>query len=185
MDLRENTGDPSVAMSVQRTITSGGWRDAQHMSDYRSEWLSEVLVERTQWTDDAPRQMLRGMPSGIIIADRGYIWLRFWFKKEEQLLEKYFDPRGQAIGTYVPVCGSWHQQSNRLATISLLLALWIDPTGRVTVLGEHEFDQVVEDRVLSPVDVEHAEYRIRQYTTLLNAKQFPPALVRNFAITTG
>jgi hypothetical protein len=74
------------------------------------------------------------------------------------------------------------QHGSQLAVDTLGLALWVDMQGRVTVLGETAFEASVEDGSLSPVAQEQAEQRIRELTTLLAQRHFPPPFVRNFAI---
>ena len=66
-----------------------------------------------------------------------------------------------------------------------MLGLWIDPSDRVTVLGEERFDHAVGMGDISPVEAEQAEIQIRQRTLSITRGTFPPALVRNFAITAG
>ena len=45
------------------------------MTDYRSELLDDLLVERATWSVDAPEQRL----AGKLIAAPGFVWFRFWF----------------------------------------------------------------------------------------------------------
>jgi predicted RNA-binding protein associated with RNAse of E/G family len=50
------------------------------------------------------------------------------------------------------------------------------------VQNEARFDAAVADGLISPVEAEHAEHQLREITTAIAHKRFPPALVRNFAI---
>lgn len=152
------------------------------MDDYRSEWLSDVLIERITWREEAaPRPVSPEMP-GPVVVKPGYIWTRFWMQRESQVVEKYFSAKGTPLGFYLPVCMPLEQHGSELAADALGLALWMDMAGRVTVLGEPAFDAAVEEGSMSPVAQELAEQRVRELTTLVAQRKFPPPLVRNFAI---
>jgi predicted RNA-binding protein associated with RNAse of E/G family len=165
-------------MDVLRNLVSGEWQNMPHLTDYRVEWLSSMMVERVHWDVTAPAHLI----SGRTVAGPGYIWLRFWLLEQEVVLEKYFDEQRQAIGYYLPVCLPVQRRSNQLQALSLYLALWLTPDGRLTVLNEDRFDEAVATRELTPVETEHAEYQIRELTTALARSTFPPAIVRNFAL---
>lgn len=163
-------------------MESGEWRHCATMQDYRAEWLSDVLVERATWGDAAvTRPISREMPAPAVVKP-GYVWTRFWLRREGQLVEKYFTSTGRPLGYYVPVCMPIEQQGDRLSADRLGLALWVDVAGRVTVLGEPAFDSAIDAGTISPVAQEQAEQRIRELTTLVAQRQFPPPFVRNFAI---
>lgn len=165
-------------MDVLRNLVSGEWQEMAHLTDYRVEWLSNMMVERVTWDTTAPTNQIGGQ----VIASPGYIWLRFWLLEQEVVLEKYFDPQRQVIGYYLPVCLPVQRRSNRLQALSLYLALWLIPDGRVTVLHEERFDEAVASGEMTPVEAEHAEYQIRELTTALGRGTFPPAIIRNFAL---
>ncbi len=166
-------------MDEHPVIISGAWQTNPSLTDYRAEWLSEVLVERATWAPTAEPQQV----GDAQVAGPGYIWFRFWFLEDGQVMEKYFDAEGNPVGVYVPICMPLERENSTLSTQGLILALWIEPDGRVTVLHEEEFDAKAMAGELTPVQVEHAEYRIRELTTAIGQNRFPPALVRNFAIT--
>jgi predicted RNA-binding protein associated with RNAse of E/G family len=163
-------------------LISGEWRNEPNMLDYRSEWLSDVFVERATWGKDADSRQLREVTAEIEVAGPGFVWLRFWLKEEDQVLEKYFDAEGQAVGFYIPVCMPFQQNGSTLATQTLAMALWYNPDGQLTVLGESEFDRAVEDSTMTPVEVEHAEHRVRELIMSVLNRSFPPGLVRNFSV---
>ncbi len=160
------------------TISSGAWQRIPHMTDYRSELLDDLLVERANWDSAAPL---------LHVADRaaagpGYVWFRFWFAEGEQMIEKYFDPQRKAIGYYMPITTTWRRKDTLWSASNLVLALWLDVTGRMTVLNEQEFEQEISNNIL-PVDAaDHAERRVRRLTLSISQKRFPPPLVRNFSI---
>jgi hypothetical protein len=167
-------------------IESGEWQTRPHMIDYRAEWPGDMLVERATWAADAPPQQLYAHGSdAVVIGGPGYIWFRFWLSDEEQLVERYFDQEGQAIGSYIPICMPLQREERVYRTEHLLLSLWIDTEERMTVLHEEEFDAAVEIGVITPVKAEHAELQIRSLTTAVAQKRFPPALVRNFTVQMG
>lgn len=159
-------------------LTSGDWRQSPHMSDYRSEWLSGMLVERATWLPGAPTQKI----GAVVIASAGYTWFRFWLQEIEQVVEKYFDADLHPIGVFVPICAGWRRRDVRVVAPSLYLGLWIEPSGRVTVLNEKTFDAAAHSGELTPIEVEHAEHRIRELTTGILQKRFPPGLVKNLTL---
>lgn len=159
-------------------ILNGEWQRAATLADYRTEELTNIVVERAMWTDAAPIQTI----AEATIAEPGYVWLRFWLLDDELLIEKYYNREGDAIGYYVPISMPVKRRNQQLEAYSLVLALWLQPDDRVTVLHEEQFDIAVDNGEITPVEAEHAEARIRELTTELSRKQFPPALVRNFEI---
>jgi hypothetical protein len=165
-------------------MESGEWRRCAAMDDYRAEWLTDVLVERATWSGDAAERPTIQEVDSLDMARAGYVWTRFWLRREGQVVEKYFTAMGEALGYYIPVCMPIEQQGNHLSVERLGLALWVDMEGRVTVLGEAAFDTAVDAGEVAPVAQEHAEQRIRELTTLTAQRQLPPAFVRNFAIVT-
>ncbi len=172
------TNAKQAAQVLFQPLTSGGWQNHPEMADYRAEWLSSLLVERANWKEDAfPRSF-----GDVQIAGPGYVWFRFWLPEQDQVVEKYFDTDGNSVGVYVPVTEVLERRGEVWRTVELVLALWLDATGRVSVLREDDFDEAVEREILTPVAAEQAERRIRELTTAIAAEQFPPPLVRNFEI---
>lgn len=165
-------------MNSTEIITNGAWQSVAQMTDYRAEWFSEMLVERATWSPDAAEQFIGDQ----MIVQPGAVWLRFWLLESELMVEKYFDATGQPLGFYVPISMPLQRRVSTLRIITLVLALWIQPDERVTVLHEAEFDQAVAAGVITPVEAEQAEQRIRELTLFVVQKRFPPAMVRNFTI---
>lgn len=165
-------------MNSTEIITNGAWQSVAQMTDYRAEWFSEMLVERATWSADAEEQFIGSQ----MIVQPGAVWLRFWLLESELMVEKYFDATGQALGFYVPISMPLQRRVSTLRIITLVLALWIQPDERVTVLHEAEFDQAVATGAITPVEAEQAEQRIRELTLFVVQKRFPPAMVRNFTI---
>ena len=163
-------------MAEQFVAASGQWQSAEHMHDYRAEWLGDVLVERATWSATAPVLRLHE----TAIAAPGAVWLRFWLTDGDQIVEKYFDPSGTEVGCFVPICLPLVRQGRELTAQHLLLALWLRPDGLLMVHHEAAFDAAVKSGQLSPVAVEHAEHRIRALTTAITQQQFPAGLVRSF-----
>jgi len=168
-------------MYVLRTLLSGEWQDASHLHDYRAERFSNMLVERVTWDATAPVHLI----GETVVAQPGYLWLRFWLLEQEVVLEKYFDQERHTIGYYLPVCMPVQRRSHQLQALSLYLALWLTSDGRMTVLHEDRFDEAAATGELAPVETEHAEYQIRGLTTAIARGVFPPAFVRNFALDEG
>jgi predicted RNA-binding protein associated with RNAse of E/G family len=159
-------------------ITSGQWQTSAHLHDYRTEWFSSMLVERATWMADAPVQRIGDM----VVASPGYVWLRFWLLESDDVIEKYLDARGAALGYYIPICTPLDRRGTQLYVGVLKLALWMRANGQLTVLGEKNFEQAIQAGELTPVEAEHAEYRIRTLTTAIHQKRFPPAMIRNFTL---
>jgi predicted RNA-binding protein associated with RNAse of E/G family len=168
--------------SVTRSIQSAEWRDHPQMSDYRAEWLSSMLIERAMWQATASPCIFPELPGAVTVSDAGFIWLRFWLKSDNLLVDKYFDADGRAIGIYMPICTSIQEQDDHLHTRALNMGLWLTTDGGVVVWGEDEFDAAVDSGALTPVEAEQAELRIRELTSMIFQGKFPPALIRNFAI---
>jgi predicted RNA-binding protein associated with RNAse of E/G family len=167
----------SVSASLP-IIASGDWQRQTHLSDYRYEWLNEMLVERATWDPSAPIQQL----GTVTIAAPGFVWFRFWLAEGDRILDKYFDAGGQPLGMYAHVGMGLPHQGRGFSMVDLILGLWITGQSHVTVHNEARFDAAVSSGLLSPVEAEHAEHQIREITTAIAHKRFPPALVRNFAI---
>lgn len=159
-------------------IRSGEWQDAPHLVDYRSQLLDKVFVERATWIQSAPEQMW----GDTIVAAPGYVWVRFWHLEGDEPIEKYFDRDAQPIGCYVPICMPVQRRGAAFLAHGLLLGLWISTDGRITVLGEDAFDAAAAAGELAPVEIEHAEYRIRTLTLETHQKRFPPGMVRTFVL---
>lgn len=159
-------------------LQSGTWRDHPELEDYRSEWLSSLLVERATWRAGAhPRRI-----GAVEVAGPGFVWFRFWLPEQDQIVEKYFHEEGHAVGMYMPVCTPLERRGDVYRSTELILGLWMQQSGQVSVLREDEFDAAVADGLLPPVAVERAERRIRELTAAVFRGQFPPPLVRNFDI---
>lgn len=165
-------------MDLLRNLVNGEWQGTPHRIDYRAEWLSNLLVERVTWDATTPTRLL----GERVIANPGYSWLRFWLLEEALVLDKYFDAEQQPIGYHLPICMPVKRHNNDLQALSLYLALWMTPDGRVTVLYEEQFEAAVTRGDVAPVEAEHAEYQIRELTTVIARNTFPPAIVRNFAL---
>ncbi|MCX6046552.1 MAG: hypothetical protein NT075_15720 [Chloroflexi bacterium] len=165
-------------MNSPEIITNGAWETVPYMTDYRAEWFSEMLVERATWAPMAPLQRI----GEHVIAGPGYVWFRFWLLENEIMVEKYFDEAGQVVGFYASIGMPIQRRVSTLRLRTLILALWLKPDERVTVLHEDEFDQAVTAGTITPVESEQAEFRIRELTLAIAQKRFPPAMVRNFTI---
>lgn len=170
-----------------RLIESGEWQFEETVKDYRAEWPGNMMVERATWgpnTATMTTVKLQGSEPAVV-ADPDYIWFRFWLAEDDQIVERYFSPNGEPVGSYLPITMELKKQGQSFQAIGLILGLWIAADGRVTVLNESDFDEAVTNGDVSPVESERAELRIRALTSAVSQKRFPPALVRNFTITIG
>lgn len=164
--------------SVLKQIQSGEWKANAHMGDYRSQLLDKMFVERATWHADASTQTI----GDTVIAAANYVWMRFWLLDGEEPIEKYFDDQRKFVGLYLPICMPVQRRGNGFFAQSLLLALWLEANDRLTVIGEEAFDAAAASGELAPVEVEHAEYRIRTLTLEINQRRYPPGIVRTFAL---
>lgn len=178
MDSKTDSSPSRSPARLRRPLISGAWAEHPHMEDYRHEWFGSLLVERATWKADAPVLHL----AGTQVSGPGYVWFRFWLAEGGHVVEKYFDPEGKALGMFVPVGPPVRLRGEQYRTEQLLLGLWLQPDGRVHVLGEEAFDQAVDQDLLPEAEVAQAERRIRQLTLEIGRGRFPPPLVRNFEI---
>ncbi len=159
-------------------ISSGEWQRNSLLRDYRAEWFSDMLVERATWGATAALQKI----GQTVIAAPQYVWCRFWGPEGNRLVEKYFDPQGVELGIYVHVGMTLPHHGRGFSMLDLMLGIWLTGIGRVTVHDEARFDRAVAEGAVSPVEAEHAEMVIRELTTGIAQKRFPPPFVRNFAL---
>jgi len=157
-------------------IISGVFGDPEALRDYRAERLGDVLVERIVWGElSAPRRLRQ-----IVVADAGFIWYRFWLSGHDQIVERYFDRLGRAIGDQIDVCMPLTCNEHGCSTVDLVLDIWISPEGQVTVHNEEAFEQSVAEGMLNTLQIERAEKQVRALTGAIARHRFPPPLVRNW-----
>ncbi|MCC7352369.1 MAG: DUF402 domain-containing protein [Anaerolineae bacterium] len=147
------------------------------MQDYRSMWLDDVMVERATWGAGEPERI--GL---IVIADEGYIWVRFWLPEDDAVVTRFFDAGLAPVGVYIDVTMPLLRREQGYETLDLYLSLWITPDGRVTVLDEQEFERAVSDSTLAVGEAKWAEYHLRELTAKIARGHFPPPLVRNLRL---
>ncbi len=160
-------------------ISSGAWQSVPDMTDYRTEWLTGMLVERATWMPGAPVQRI----GSTVVGAPGFVWFRFWLQEQEQIVEKYFDAEKQAVGFYAPISAGWRRRDTRIVAPSLILGLWLDGRGRVTVMFEDAFDRAAHNGDMTPIEVEQAEQRIRELTLGVNRQKWPPAMVKSLELS--
>ena len=96
----------------------------------------------------------------------------------------YFNEGGKPLGVYAHIGMALPLQGRSFSLVDLMFGLWISNQAHVTVCNENKFEASVRDGIISPTEAEHAEHQIREITTAIAGKRFPPAIVRNFAIVT-
>jgi uncharacterized protein len=159
-------------------IRSGHFGDSAATYGYRFERLGEVFVERIIWAGlPAPRRL-----AGVVVADTGYVWYRFWLLREGQVVERYFTSSGVPIGTQIDLCAPIIWNEAGCSALDLLLDIWIDAGGRVTVHNEDRFEQAVVWGALSAAQADLAEAHLRGLTAAIARGRFPPPLVRNWQL---
>jgi predicted RNA-binding protein associated with RNAse of E/G family len=159
-------------------IRSGHFGDPAATYGYRFERLGEVFVERIIWAElHAPRCL-----AGLVVADTGYVWYRFWLLPEGQVVERYFTASGVPIGTQIDLCAPIAWGETGCWTVDLLLDIWIDAGGRVTVHNEDRFEEAVVWGALSAAQADLAETHLRELTAAIARDRFPPPMVRNWQL---
>ena len=161
-------------------ISSGAWQNVPDMVDYRSEWLTGMLVERATWAPGAPEQRV----GNLVVGAPGYVWFRFWLQESEQIVEKYFDTDKKMVGYYAPICAAWRRRETRLIAPSLILGLWLQQSGRLTVMFEDVVERAAAAEDLTPLEVEQAEQRVRELTLAIHRQKWPPAMVKGLELGT-
>jgi predicted RNA-binding protein associated with RNAse of E/G family len=170
--------DREILPADSAEIRSGSFGRRAAMRDYRAEWIGQVLVERVIWGQlPAPRLM-----AGNVIAHTNYVWFRFWLAEYDQVVERYYRPDGILIGTQIEVCMPLICDENGCRTTSLLLQIWIDPQGQVTVHNEDRFEDAIRQDRLAEDEIWYAENHLRHLTGTIARGKFPPPLVRNWQI---
>jgi predicted RNA-binding protein associated with RNAse of E/G family len=179
MTIHPTGSDAEVRYTPRlRSIQSGEWRDLSHIADYRFEWLSGLLVERATWHVDAEPYSV----NGVQIGGSEWVWFRFWLPEPRQIIDKYFDVQGDAVGVYMPISDPIELHGDQYSALHLLLGLWLQPSGRLTVTGEDRFEDAIKQGQLTSEQIQWAEVRIREMTAEINRDRLPPPLIRNFAI---
>ena len=162
-------------------IRSGLFGDPAATRGYRFERLGDVVVERVIWADlPAPRQR-----AGVVVADTGYVWYRFWLLPEGQVVERYFTSGGASVGTQIDLCAPIAWDDAGCSATDLVLDIWIDSSGRVTLHNEEQFEEAVVLGTLSSEQATLAEARLRGLTAAIARGRFPPPLVRNWQVDLG
>jgi predicted RNA-binding protein associated with RNAse of E/G family len=159
-------------------ISSGDWKALPGVADYLAGLIDDVLIERAVWGQPDST----GAAAGRVQAGPGHIWYRFWLWRDDQVVERYFDAQGQALGTQVDLCMPLQIEERQWTARDLLLDIWISPQGQVTVGNETAFDAAVRGGQISPEEAIWAEEHVRRLTGAIAQRRFPPAMVRNWQV---
>jgi len=159
-------------------IRSGQFGDPTATYGYRFERLGDVAIERVIWSElSAPRYR-----AGAVVADTGYVWYRFWLFPEGQVVERYFAADGTPVGTQIDLCAPIVWDGAGCSAIDLVLDIWIDAAGCVTIHNEYEFEQAAGAGRLTGEQAQLAETHLRELTAAIAQRRFPPPLVRNWQL---
>jgi predicted RNA-binding protein associated with RNAse of E/G family len=146
--------------------------------DYRFERVGEALIERLIWGAlSAPRTL-----AGVVIADAGYAWFRFWLPQHAQVIDRYYTAQGVLVGTKMDICMPLECDEQGCHTVDLLMDIWIRADGQVTIYDEDVFEDAVRVGTLSDMQIAHAEQHIRDLTGAIARGKFPPPIVRNWQV---
>jgi len=159
-------------------IHSGQWRGLPGVMHYMAGLLDDLLIERVIWGEGAEA----AAAGGAQVAAVGHIWYRFWLWRDDQVVERYFDAAGRALGTQVDVCMPIEASEQGWVARDLLLDIWISPDGRVTVRGEASYEAAQAEGRISDNEFRWAEQHLRRLTTAIAQRRFPPAMVRNWQV---
>jgi predicted RNA-binding protein associated with RNAse of E/G family len=160
------------------TIRSGEWQDLPGVASYLAGLIDDVLIERAIWAAPAEAESA----DGRALAGPGHIWYRFWLWRDDQVVERYFDAQGQALGTQVDLCMPLQVGEGEWTARDLLLNIWISPQGQVTVSNEAAFEAAVSSGQLTEEEARWAEEHVRRLTGAISQRRFPPAMVRNWQV---
>ncbi len=160
-----------------RRMVSGELGQDGRMRDYRAVWLSDVLIERATWEPGEPQQI-----GSAVIADTGYVWVRFWLPEEEAVVTRFFDADLQPVGTLIDVTLPLLRREEGYETLSLYLNLWLGPDGQVVLRNEAEFEEAVGSGILTEASALWGEHHLRELTAKIARGQFPPPLVRHLRL---
>ncbi len=158
-------------------IRSGSFGKQDKIRDYRAEQFAGILVERIIWRDEAP-----DLHNSVVTTGPGYVWFRFWLPRAEQVVERYYTDSGALLGTRVDLCTRVAVDDSGRHALDLIMDLWIDPSGTVTLHHEDAYEQAVAAHVLSDDEAAYAEAHLRSLTTSIAQGRFPPAIVRNWQV---
>ena len=159
-------------------IRSGHFGDPAATYGYRFE-RSARFSSSASSGPSCPR---RGRLAGVVVADTGYVWYRYWLLPEGQVVERYFTAEGVPIGTQIDLCAPIAVDDTGCSALDLLLDIWIDSGGRVTVHNEDRFEKAVVWGALSAAQADLAEAHLRELTAAIARGRFPPPLVRNWQL---
>jgi len=160
------------------TIRSGEWQTLPGVASYLAGLIDDVLIERAIWAEPAEAVSA----GGRALAGPGHIWYRFWLWRDDQVVERYFDAEGQALGIQVDLCMPIQIGESEWTARDLLLNIWISPQGQVTVSNEAAFEAAVSNGQLTEEEASWAEEHVRRLTGAISQRRFPPAMVRNWQV---
>ncbi len=158
-------------------IRSGSFGIQDKLRDYRAEQLAGILVERIIWREQAPE-----FHNGVVTTGPGYVWFRFWLPRVDQVVERYYTDAGALLGTRVDLCTRVTVDDSGRHALDLIMDLWIDPSGTVTLHHEDAYEQAVAAHALSDEEAAYAEAHLRSLTMSIAQGRFPPAIVRNWQV---
>lgn len=123
---------------------------------------------------------------GEIVMDAGYWSVWFLFQGQAFDVGRFYRPDGTWTGYYVdilePVRWTNADPHTLEPIIDLFLDLWIAPDGTHVVLDEDEFDEAVGVGHLSRVQADHAQRVLQELVAATKRGEFPPPVVRTFAL---
>jgi predicted RNA-binding protein associated with RNAse of E/G family len=99
-----------------------------------------------------------------------------------KVVERYFAVDGAPVGTQIDLCAPIVRDGAGCSAVDLILDIWIDSGGRVTIHNEDSFETAVVLGVLSGEQAEFAETHLRELTAAIARGRFPPPLVRNWQL---
>ena len=90
------------------------------------------------------------------------------------MVERYYTPGGVLVGTQIDVCAPVVCDEAACSAVDLILDIWIDQAGRVTIHNEDAFEQAVLLGTLDLAQALFAEEHLRELTAAI-ARAFPAA----------
>ncbi|MDR7481283.1 MAG: DUF402 domain-containing protein [Armatimonadota bacterium] len=147
------------------------------------------LLEATDQTIVVAHELFPSRPleyGGERVLEAGYWAVWFLFKGRPFDVGRVYRPEGTWTGYYVDVLEPVRWQGADPTTleplVDLFLDLWVAPDGRQAVLDEDEFAAAVDRGHLTRAQVARARSVLRDLTEATARGEFPPAVVREFAL---
>jgi hypothetical protein len=91
---------------------------------------------------------------GAVAFEAGSTTFAYYRTGMGYVVWKMFNPQQALVGHLFHLCRDQQVQSGRVEYLDLLLDIWVDALGRMTILDQDELQACVSSGVVSPQDVD-------------------------------